>query len=668
MIGRLYRQCQLPYRQFSIRTSPPIVLRDYQITAIDKVLDAFENGVKRPAVVLATGGGKTVVMAHLIPRIKDSGKRKKTLVLAHKDELIRQISLTLEEVNPKMEISVDMLKQTFTPLSDVVVGSVPTLVRLSRLHKYDPSEYKAIVLDECHHATARSWMKILEYFKALDEDLPIAVVGFTATLERADGESLGKVFQEVTYQRSLLTMVQQGELCNAKFLTIKIDMDLSSIGSYEGDYKQKDLDGKVNRDEVNLQLSLAYKKLRKQLGLKSTLIFCVTIEHCKMLCSVLQAQGVNAQYVTGETVRHERREILQDFKDGKVEVLCNVMVFTEGTDIPNIDSLILARPTKSRPLLTQMIGRGLRLHKDKKLCHVIDLAHSSSIGILSVPTLFGFSGEMDIDQKTFLELSEKEEKEAASSNSCEDEVRKLLKASDRCKDWEVQLEEIGGFEMFMTYLNEDFETNKVFASHFMNWVRLEYHIWCAKTSKERHYWIIDTLHGENKDEGELFELQIASQKQIIASNFKCARKKHQLVSTGKLRYLMAIASRNMSKSYWGSSSTLATQKQQALLMIRLKTKVESLFGKEAVDRFQTKLGTLNQPQVTELIMASDYSLHCSFIYITLRKLMQLEPTTLEPIKAAPVVDIVSSLENISLKDIMDYKPLQLESNLLKNVK
>ncbi|KAM9931811.1 hypothetical protein OXX80_008541 [Metschnikowia pulcherrima] len=126
----------------------------------------------------------------------------------------------------------------------------------------------------------------------------------------------------------------------------------------------------------------AYIQLQQELGLKSTLVFCVDINHCKTLCGVLQAHGVNAQYVTGETAKHVRQDILEDFKQGKIAVLCNVLVFTGGTDIPNIDSLILARPTKSRPLLTQMVGRGLRLHKGKDICHVIDMVSTMKVGVL----------------------------------------------------------------------------------------------------------------------------------------------------------------------------------------------------------------------------------------------------------------------------------------------
>ncbi|WPK25239.1 hypothetical protein PUMCH_002545 [Australozyma saopauloensis] len=623
-------------RWYSIAVQKPILLRDYQLDAVNKVLDAFKNGVNRPAVVLATGGGKTVVMSHLIPKIQSpSQQRSKTLVLAHKEELVRQIAQTLRRVNPTLCVDIDMQRQKPSPEADIIVGSVPTLVRLTRLNWYDPAQFKAIVLDECHHATASSWTKILGHFGALEPSLDTKVVGFTATLERADGQSLGNVFEEIVYERNLLTMIEQNELCDARFLSIKLAMNLNAVSVVAGDYKQTELDTCVNTEDVNLQLAFAYKRIRKKLQLKSTLIFCVSVEHCKTLCGVLQAQGVNAQYVSGETVKHERREILEDFKSGKIDVLCNVLVFTEGTDIPNIDSLILARPTKSRPLLTQMIGRGLRLHHGKEHCHIIDMADATSLGILSVPILFGLPATHNVNKKTFKDLEEEkkeydQEAELEAAIEREKAIQNILQRSNREANWQIKLEKRGGFADFLKLQETPTNALKILSKLFYedynnNWVRLERDVWGAQASTVRRIWVVENTDENESDTCSLYLVENASRQQLLASNFKCQRQTKLLINTGKLPYLLGIVSQSNGRSQkFKRLSSPATIKQQDLLFKKYKGKVKGVFGAGAVSHFEKLLETLTQRQVDELIVASDYSMDCWFVYKTLKKLIDAE--------------------------------------------
>jgi len=221
--------------------------------------------------------------------------------------------------------------------------------------------------------------------------------------------------------------------------------------------------------------------------LKSTLVFCVDINHCKTLCGVLQAHGVNAQYVTGETAKYVRQDILEDFKQGKIAVLCNVLVFTEGTDIPNLDLLILARPTKSRPLLTQMVGRGLRLHKGKDTCHVIDMVSTMKVGVLSVPTLFGLPAGHSVDKKLFAELDLDKEAVDEASEQLEaqtraDDVRRLVEYQQLIRDTKLKFDVINGFAAMIltskTELKEHPErVHGLFRDLGFDWVRLEYNVW-----------------------------------------------------------------------------------------------------------------------------------------------------------------------------------------------
>ena len=369
----------------------PIILRDYQEDAAEAVLSKLANGVRKPAVVIATGGGKTIVFSHLIPRLKPlgEGRGNKVMVLAHTEELIDQAVKKIRLMNPGLKVEVEMRKLKASPDADVVVASVPSLVRRRRFEKFDPMEFKSIIIDECHHAPAITYRKVLNHFKALDSNLTISVIGFTATLVRLDKQSLGHIFDEVVYERSLKSMIKNKELADAKISEVKVKINLDQVKTVKNEYDPASLYRAMKEIDFNEKIVLAYLRLKEEVDCKSTLIFCVGVEHCFDVCDLFQRNGINAQYVTGETSKVERASIIEDFKLGLIPVLCNVQVFTEGTDMPNIDSLILARPTMSKSLMIQMIGRGLRLHKDKTHCHIVDMVELTRQGIDIKPSLEG---------------------------------------------------------------------------------------------------------------------------------------------------------------------------------------------------------------------------------------------------------------------------------------
>lgn len=612
-----------------------VVLRDYQKVAVNNVLQAISDGIRRPAVVLATGGGKTVVLSSLIPKLRFTNpKRRKILVLAHKEELIRQLHGTISRMNPQLNVQIDMQKSIPTADADVIVGSVMTLVRLTRLHRYDPREYGAIIFDECHHAVATSWTKILNYFGALENDSEMLVLGFTATLERSDGKKLAHVFENIVFQRTLRTMIEKKELCDIKFSTIKTSLDLKGVRMSNGDFSTPLLSKAVNVDDVNLQVVRAFIQLRKEAGFKSTLIFCVDIDHCKTLCGVLQANGVNAQYVTGETVKYERQAILEDFKNGKIDVLCNVLVFTEGTDIPNIDSLILARPTKSRPLLVQMIGRGLRLHQGKLYCHIIDIVSTVAIGVLSVPTLFGVDKLDDIEGKTLLDLEKEidEEKKKTKEKARQREIAALLEVQQRLKGLDLDIETIDGF----AELEKDHErstqnvkeTNQTFKSSRHKWVRLEYNVWGLNSPFSDQFFAIERVMDEDNTakEFKLYDLKFTPRAQIIASDFKAKRRLSKLITSGTLPHVLSVASNN-SKFYGEQRTTLLqnkpiSDKQSKWLLKNLLTRVQKEYGPSAVIRLHSALSKLTSLQASELIFAIRYSQSCLFVKWQIEKMMK----------------------------------------------
>ncbi|CAI5756640.1 unnamed protein product [Candida verbasci] len=365
--------CRRFFHQSRIRSI--YKLRDYQHDAIDSVLGLIDNGVRRSAVVIATGGGKTVIFSHLISKLKpfNVGRGNKTLVIAHTEELIKQASEKIQLVNPELKVEKEIRKLKASSNADVIVASIQSIVRRNRYERFNPNEFKSIIIDECHHSTAKSYMKILTHFNATNSNSEIYVIGFTATLTRLDNNALNKVFDKIAYERSLNHMIDNKELVEMKISISDIKVNLNKVVIKASDYESNSLYQELKNMEFNEIILLYYLKLQKQYQYKSTMVFCVNIEHCRELCGLYQSYGINAQYVTGETSKVERENIIEDFKNGKIPVLCNVGVFTEGTDIPNIDCVILGRPTLSKSLMIQMVGRGLRLHEDKTHCHVLDL-------------------------------------------------------------------------------------------------------------------------------------------------------------------------------------------------------------------------------------------------------------------------------------------------------
>lgn len=599
-------------------------------------MQAVKDGIRRPAVVLATGGGKTVVLASLIPKLTfDDPRKRKILVLAHKEELVRQLHATISRMNPQLNVQIDMQKSIPTADADVIIGSVMTLVRLTRLHRYDPLEFGAIVLDECHHAVANSWTKILNFFGALDEKSKMLILGFTATLERADGKKLEDVFEAIVFERSLRTMVEKKELCDIKFSTIKTDVNFTNVRMNMGDYVTSLLSKEVNVDEVNLQVTRAYIQLRRDIGFKSTLIFCVDIDHCKTLCGVFQENGINAQYVTGETVKYERQAILEDFKNGNLDVLCNVLVFTEGTDIPNIDSLILARPTRSRPLLVQMIGRGLRLHRGKLYCHVIDIVSTVGIGVLSVPTLFGLDPLVNFEGKTLLEM----EKEVDESNKKSDsallsEVNATFEIQQRLKDLDLEIDTIDGFAELEKEGEKSAQsikaTNRAFKERGKDYVRLEYNTWALPIPFANYFYTIERILDEdNKVQGfNLYKLTYASRAMIIASNFKSKRILDSIVTSGSLDHCLSVASnnagrsRNMKGSGKENISRPITENQSTWLLQKFSKKITNEHGVSGLSQFETGISKMTSQEASDFIFALKYSMSSLFVQWQIKRMIQ----------------------------------------------
>ncbi|KUJ06257.1 P-loop containing nucleoside triphosphate hydrolase protein [Mollisia scopiformis] len=410
---------------FGSPLAPPIKikLREYQEECIQAVLAHLEQGHKRLGVSLATGAGKTVIFTQLIDRVQPRpGNADQTLILAHRQELVEQAARHCTDAYPAKRVEIEMGSMHASGAADITVASIQSIISGDRISKFDPSRFKLVLVDEAHHIVAPGYMKTLGHFglEATRSTSP-ALVGVSATLSRFDGLRLGAAIDQIVYHKDYIDMIGEKWLSEVIFTTVQTKVDISGVKKGpSGDFQPGELSRVVNTDSVNdLTVRSWFEKAGER---KSTLAFCVDLEHVAGLTNTFRKYGVDARFVTGDTPKIERSQRLDEFRRGDFRVLVNCGVFTEGTDIPNIDCVLLARPTKSRNLLVQMIGRGMRLHPDKKDCHVIDMVASLETGIVTTPTLFGLDPEVLVqeasvnDMKTIQERKEAENERNVQAN------------------------------------------------------------------------------------------------------------------------------------------------------------------------------------------------------------------------------------------------------------
>ncbi|KAG6101183.1 hypothetical protein E4U30_002862 [Claviceps sp. LM220 group G6] len=417
-----------PYKAFAARLTIDAKpkLRDYQLECIQSVLSSLEQGQKRVGISLATGSGKTVIFTQLIDEIRarrEDGSGDRTLILAHRRELVEQAARHCRLAYPGKTIEIEMASLHATGAADITIASVQSITSRDRLHKYTPSDFKLVLVDEAHHIVAPGYLKALKHF-GLDQKQPDSptLVGVSATFSRFDGVKLGAAIDEIVYHRDYVDMITDKWLSDVIFTTVESSANLSKVKSSAfGDFQTGELSKAVNTDEVNDIMVKTW--MHKAHDRKSTLVFCVDLAHVVALTNRFRQYGYDARFVTGETHRIDRSEILDAFKRGEFPVLVNCGVFTEGTDIPNIDCIVLGRPTRSRNLLVQMIGRGMRLHPGKKNCHIIDMVSSLDTGITTTPTLFGLDPNELVDGASVADMrSIKERQGVGDANEDDDSV------------------------------------------------------------------------------------------------------------------------------------------------------------------------------------------------------------------------------------------------------
>ncbi|KAF7310867.1 DEAD-box family helicase [Mycena chlorophos] len=375
--------------------------------------------------------GKTVVFTTLLSRIRPpstSPTASRALVIVNSIELARQSAEQAQRLFPSWKVEIEQgTKHRASGSADVTVATYQTLLQAARLKKFSPSFLKAVVVDEAHHCAAPSYRRILSHFdaditspepNAQSPTLPhkIPIIGFSATFSRHDGLALGSVFEQIVYHRDFLEMIKEQWLCDVRFTTVRASLNLEhvTVNTRTGDFNPTSLAHVVNTETVNHLVVRTW--LDKASQRKSTLVFCVNISHCASLTQTFRGYGIDARYLVSNTPAAERKALVESFKAGKIPVLINCAILTEGADIPNVDCVIVARPTRSRNVFAQMIGRGMRLSPatGKTDCRIIDFVDSAGRveGLVSTPSLFGLDPDLMLSDDETPESLERRAAEA----------------------------------------------------------------------------------------------------------------------------------------------------------------------------------------------------------------------------------------------------------------
>lgn len=332
-------------------------LRPYQKESKAAVFEQWRSGIRRTLLVLPTGCGKTIVFAKITEDCVRNGDR--VLILAHRGELLEQAADKIAKATGLGCATEKAEQSCLGSWFRITVGSVQSLMRESRLKRFPEDYFNTIIIDEAHHCISDSYQRVLNHFP------DAKVLGVTATPDRGDMKNLGQVFESLAYEYTLPKAIKEGYLSPIKAVTIPLQVDLTCVGVQSGDFKAGDLG-----TALDPYLERIAEEMEKYCREKKTVVFLPLVKTSQKFRDILNAHGFRAAEVNGES--QDRAEILEDYASGKYNVLCNSMLLTEGWDCPDVDCIVVLRPTKVRSLYCQMVGRGTRLAPGKDHLLLLD--------------------------------------------------------------------------------------------------------------------------------------------------------------------------------------------------------------------------------------------------------------------------------------------------------
>lgn len=314
-------------------------LRPYQVEAVDAILEA-QKTYQRNLAVLPTGAGKTIIFSNIAKRIPG-----RTLILAHREELIDQAIAKLHSATGLIAEK-EKAEWRASKSARIVVASIQTMTR--RLDQWPADHFDQVICDEAHHSISPSFLKVLNHFASAN------VLGVTATPDRGDKRNLGSFYDNVAFEVDLFDLVRDGYLCPIKVFSAPLEITLDDVKQTAGDFDASQL-GSV----LDPFLSSIAAQIKQHAAHRKILVFLPLRATSKKFVSVCESIGLSAHHIDGES--QDRKEILDAFSRDEFQVLANAMLLTEGYDEPDVDCVVILRPTRSRPLYCQMVGRGTRI-------------------------------------------------------------------------------------------------------------------------------------------------------------------------------------------------------------------------------------------------------------------------------------------------------------------
>ena len=367
--------------ELDFNDNKPFKLRQHQIEAVTAVEDTWREG-KSALLDMSTGSGKTVIFASLMKRHHIRTKEK-ALAIAHTEELVSQ-AISKIQIQSGFKVEREQAKHSADRSAPFVVGSVQTMQQ-ARLESWPKDYFSMLVVDEAHHSVAKTYKNLIEYFS-----VPY-LVGVSATCDRFDRQSLGEIYDKVAYSYPLHKAIQDKNLVPIIGERVTdFNIDLSELKVTKGDYNETELGDLL----LNYFSPIAHNIKGRSEGLK-TLVFMPNVESSRLMAEELRSKGIPAAYLAGLHATAERKKILYDFHVGSTTHLCACNILLEGFDEPAVEAIVMLRPTPSRPLFAQAIGRGTRLSPEtgKENVKLIEFTfNSSKLSLVSTFDLFAAAG------------------------------------------------------------------------------------------------------------------------------------------------------------------------------------------------------------------------------------------------------------------------------------
>lgn len=395
-------------------------LRLYQEECLDKVREM--NIGERKIVYIATGGGKTVIMASIAKETKG-----RVLIVVPQTELREQAIDKLQRICDD-DISIGSVQGGLNEVDKNIIVATRQSLTHPKSHRMNEmlaqGEFEVVMIDEAHQACSQ----VQQIVNIVGDKCK--VIGFTAS---PFNKEMKAIFDGFVYEKDILSLINEGYLCQPKCFRVQTNTDISGVKTVGGEFVQSQLEDAINNDERNTLIVKAY--LEKAKDRKNCIVFASGIDHANNLAECFRINGISAKSIDSTVDADERKQTLEDFKNGKFKVLVNVAILTTGFDYEPLECIVMARPTKSKILYTQCIGRGLRIAEGKKDCLILDIVDNvKQFNLLSCKSIFDIE-----DGETILEAKIRKKYEMEEKERLLEEQKRIEEEEERLKLQEIEI-------------------------------------------------------------------------------------------------------------------------------------------------------------------------------------------------------------------------------------